>query len=46
MGIDVHGDLGAVMTGELLNHLGADSVDGEQGQVGVAELVKFLPATI
>lgn len=40
MGVNVHGDLGAVVAGELLHHLGVDSVDGEQGQVGMAELVE------
>ena len=40
MRIDIHGDLGAVVAGELLHHLGVNSLDGEQGQVGVPELVQ------
>lgn len=40
VGVDVHGDLGAVVAGELLHDLGVDAVQGEQREVGVPELVE------
>ena len=40
MRVDVHGDLRAVVSGKLPHHLGMNPVDGEQGEVGVAELVE------
>ena len=40
MHVDVHRDLRAVVPGKLLHHLGVHAVDGEQAEVGVAELVQ------
>ena len=40
MGVDVHGDLRAVVPGELLHHLGVHAADGKQGEVRMAKLVK------
>lgn len=39
VGVDVHGDLGAVVAGELLHDLWVHAVQGQEREIAVAQFV-------